>query len=375
MPDSRASSDDRTEGRSGVSTRLRVLLTNDDGPPGPDSPYIYGFAKRLVKEFGWDVKIVIPNAQKSWIGKAFHIKEITTGCYYYPRGPDGMGEASSYSRAMKPEEGEFSEWVLLDGSPATCANIGLHNLFKDEMDLVISGPNLGRNSSAAFALSSGTIGAALSGALSGVRAIAVSYGTVKRPVPLELYEPAHALSCRIIARLLASWPQQSDSGAGTGSAPDLYNINIPMVDELLLEHGGMRVVWTHMWRNRYGRLFKAIQEPPAAKSEGPAMDMQPGGPDASPSNSGQVTAHWKTSDSSSSVDATAPRSLTFKFSPDFQDLINPPLESLPVGSDGWAIAQNWASVTPLCASFAEPGGFDVADEGEADGSGVSLFKL
>lgn len=372
-----SSSDIPREGKSDVGRKLRVLLTNDDGPPGPDSPYIYGFAKRLVEDFDCDVKVVIPNAQKSWIGKAFHIKEIVRGCFYYPKGNDGAGETSVSSRALNSEEGEFAEWVLLDGTPATCTNIGLHNLFKDEIDLVISGPNLGRNSSAAFALSSGTIGAALSGALSGVRAIAVSYGTVKRPVPLELHEPAHSLSCRIIARLLASWPQQSSPS--TGLTPDLYNINIPMVDELLPEHGGMRVVWTHMWRNRYGRLFKPIQEP-AAKFEAAASDVQPGGPDASPSSSvsAQATGHWEplsTPPSSSQGDFTSPKSLTFKFAPDFQNLISPPLESLPVGSDGWAIAQNWASVTPLCASFAEPDGADLAGECEVDSSGVKLFKL
>lgn len=43
-------------------------------------------------------------------------------------------------------------------------------------DLVLSGPNFGRNTGLAFCLSSGTLGAALAGALSGVKSIAVSYG-------------------------------------------------------------------------------------------------------------------------------------------------------------------------------------------------------
>jgi 5'/3'-nucleotidase SurE len=45
-------------------------------------------------------------------------------------------------------------WILLDGTPATCSNIALHNLYPGQIDLVISGPNLGRNTSSAFALSS-----------------------------------------------------------------------------------------------------------------------------------------------------------------------------------------------------------------------------
>ena len=112
-------------------------------------------------------------------------------------------------------------------TPATCANVALHNLYPGEIDLVvctclpflsylivnpiqISGPNFGRNTSgwllqsyqqeavsswftAAFSLSSGTIGAAMSAALSRTRAIAISYGSVLHPTPLKLHEPAHNL--------------------------------------------------------------------------------------------------------------------------------------------------------------------------------------
>ena len=35
------------------------------------------------------------------------------------------------------KEGETGEWVLLDGTPASCANIALHNLYKGEIDLVV----------------------------------------------------------------------------------------------------------------------------------------------------------------------------------------------------------------------------------------------
>jgi tubulin--tyrosine ligase len=43
------------------------------------------------------------------------------------------------------------------------------------VDLVLSGPNFGRNTTAIFALSSGTIGGALEGAVCGKKAIALSY--------------------------------------------------------------------------------------------------------------------------------------------------------------------------------------------------------
>ena len=45
-----------------------VLLTNDDGPPAKDSPFILSFVESLHKQLGWtDVRVVIPSSQKSWI--------------------------------------------------------------------------------------------------------------------------------------------------------------------------------------------------------------------------------------------------------------------------------------------------------------------
>lgn len=39
---------------------------NDDGPPCASSPNIFGFYKLLRDHLGWDVKVVIPDCQKSW---------------------------------------------------------------------------------------------------------------------------------------------------------------------------------------------------------------------------------------------------------------------------------------------------------------------
>jgi len=173
---------------------VRVLLTNDDGPPDiHESPYVLGLYQHLTRNLGWDVKVVLPNAQKSWIAKAYHIKQTIRGWYYYPK-DNGQGEVSVQSRPLKA--GEIAEWILLDGTPATCSNVALHNLYPGQIDLVISGPNVGWNISS-YALSSGTIGAALSSSLSKTRAIALSYGTVTSEKPTELFEPSHVLSCNV----------------------------------------------------------------------------------------------------------------------------------------------------------------------------------
>ncbi|KAF7347813.1 Sure-like protein [Mycena venus] len=338
---------------------MKVLLTNDDGPPNSAaSPYIFAFHNHLTA-LGWDVKVVLPSSQKSWIGKAFHITEITKGRYFYPTGPvsninipDGLtGETSETSRPLK--DGEVAEWILLDGTPATCANVALHNIYPGEIDLVISGPNHGRNSScqsslrfcttltdapqiAAFALSSGTIGAALSGSLSKTRSIAVSYGNVVHPTPKTYFEPAHVLAGRIVRYLWDNWGHD-DGGLRAGEV-DLYNVNIPLIEGLLTDEG-LKIIWTTMWRNSYGRLFKAVsgETPGTAQQSANAA-----GPDASMADAQGVQE-------TSSVDT-----LAFKFSPAMEGLIHPDESSLPVGSDGWAIFKGYASVTPLRSSYAEP---------------------
>ncbi|THH17008.1 hypothetical protein EW146_g3742 [Bondarzewia mesenterica] len=274
-------------------------------------------------------------------GKAYQIKDIITGRYYYPRDPDGMGEISESSRPL--QDGEFAEWILLDGTPATCANIGLHNLYKDEIDLLLSGPNLGRNTSSAFALSSGTIGAALSSSLSQIRSIALSYGTVIHPTPDSFFHPAHDLSLRIIQHLYDNWGTDPE-GLRSGEI-DLYNVNIPMVEGLLGEDD-LPIYWTRIWRNTYGRLFEAYMQGNAAvlTSAGSAA-----GPDALSSTFIPVA-----SPASTDVEPKALGSLVFKFAPDMTNLINPAEHMLPEGSDGWAMMKGWVSVTPMRASFAEP---------------------
>jgi tubulin--tyrosine ligase len=252
--------------------------------------------------------------------------------------------------------------------------VALHNLYHGAIDLLvrvpslfifktlilpcqISGPNLGRNTSglskemcfsfriltsantiAAFALSSGTVGAALSSSLSQIRSIAVSYGTVVHPTPSAFREPAHRLAAGIVNHLWSNWGKD-EAGLRNGEV-DLYNLNIPMIEQLLTDEG-LTIVWTTMWRNSYGRLFKVVL--PDAKSS-----VSPAGPDlatADPVDETQCGIEVPSEDVSP---------LVFRFAPDMRGLINPLSTSVPVGSDGWAMLKGYVSITPLRASFAEP---------------------
>ena len=113
-----------------------------------------------------------------------------------------------------------------------------------------------------------------------------------------------------------------------------------MIEELLTNEG-LPTVWTTMWRNSYGRLFKALSTGETAAEQ----LVSPAGPD---SNAGAAEENPGAQVAPKNVD-----NLVFKFSPDLRDLITPLPSSVPVGSDGWAISKGYACVTPLRACFAE----------------------
>ncbi|CAE6436985.1 unnamed protein product [Rhizoctonia solani] len=348
---------------------VRVLITNDDGPPAKDSPYVLGLYLEL-KKLGWDVRVVLPASQKSWIvnPRQYVIHDVIHGQYFYPK-EDGTGEKCDAPRSL--EAGEVGEWILLEGTPATCTNIALHNLYPGEIDLVVSGPNFGRNTASAFTLSSGTIGAAMSGALSRMRSIAISYGTFHKPSPVKYNAPAHALAGQIIKRLWENWG--TDKNGLRLNEVDLYNVNIPMVDELL-QPEGMEVCWTTIWGNSYGRLFKLHNESDkkisrAGPDAPPSTSTTPAQPNISLHNQLQQGSHNGSLTPNQSISTPDPHrvhtpsipvhlqrsELVFTFSPEMQHLVSPPLDKLPYGTDTWAIHHGKASVTPMRAAFC-PGG-------------------
>ena len=198
---------------------------------------------------------------------------------------------------------------------------------------------------AAFALSSGTIGAAMSSSLSKKRAIAISYGTIVHPTPTTYFEPAHRMSCKIINHLWNNWGED-ECGLRDGEV-DLYSVNIPLIENIL-SNEGLKICWTRMWRNSYGRLFKNISQANSSN-----RSVQAPGPD--------TITNRQTEASGPSLEDEESGNLLFKFAPEMKGLITPSLATLPIGSDGWALHHGWVSVTPLRASFGEPhthGGVD-----------------
>ena len=78
------------------------------------------------------------------------------------------------------------------------------------MDLVISGPNYGRNSTSLFSLSSGTIGGAMEAAVCGKRGIALSFAFYSREHDPNLIAGASRHAVKVIEHLYNTWAEHVD---------------------------------------------------------------------------------------------------------------------------------------------------------------------
>lgn len=126
-----------------------ILVTNDDGITSR------GIRKlvELVSEIG-EVVVVAPDSPQSGMGHA-----ITVGDTLRIRPNDIFGGIQSYE---------------CSGTPADCVKLAKHYILKDRKpDLVVSGINHGSNSSISV-LYSGTMSAAIEGAMEGLPAIGFS---------------------------------------------------------------------------------------------------------------------------------------------------------------------------------------------------------
>ncbi|XHF97943.1 hypothetical protein AWENTII_001515 [Aspergillus wentii] len=205
---------------------MHILVVNDDGPPcNRLSPYIRPFVNAL-EDAGHLVSVAIPAASRSWIGKA-HLIEASLKATYVPPNAfldDGTWDANYHHHTDSTPNENQNDWVVItNGTPASCTQLGLFNLFAERgpIDLVISGPNHGRNASTIYNLSSGTVGGALEAATCGKRGIAVSFGS-KDPQPIEIIRAAARLSVKVILHLYRNWDERVE----------LYNLNVPMREDV-----------------------------------------------------------------------------------------------------------------------------------------------
>jgi tubulin---tyrosine ligase len=206
--------------------------------------------------------------------------------------------------------------VLVDGTPASCVQIGLYHFFQDRgpIDLVVSGPNYGRNSTAVFSLSSGTLGGALEAAVCKRKAIALSYAFFSRNHDPEIIAGASKLSVKVIQHLWDNW----------GKDVDLYSVNVPLVENV----GERKIMWTSMLQNYWGHgsCFQEVED-----EEGDADEEE----QKIREGEGQLAQNGE-----EGSNVTRHKHKHFKWAPRFTDVYQSVEEAGP-GNDGWAVKEGY----------------------------------
>lgn len=215
---------------------MNILLTNDDGIFAPGLAAIY---KELVKM--GDVAVVAPADSRS-----------------------GASHSVTFHRPIVCNKvdinGQFTGFSV-QGSPADCVKLAVMQLYKGPFDLLVAGINNGSNAGI-NTYYSGTVAAAMEGALLKIPAVAMSLANEEQMD----YEKAAQYCMKILKKLMpiagstpstgstrspqASSPRRSSGQAGSPqtSSPqasslcsgDVLNINIPHLSKG--EPKGIRVV-------------------------------------------------------------------------------------------------------------------------------------
>lgn len=237
---------------------MHVLLTNDDGPLDDRScPYMKYFVDEIKRSTDWTVLIVVPNQQRSWIGKAHFAGKSLSTTYIYT-----VDSTETVNSNINKFEGPFDapqlllvlqgyqEWALIDSTPAACADIGLHHLDsrKKPVDLVISGPNFGKNAGNLYMLASGTVGAAMEAVTHGTRAIALSYEFRDLNHNFDVLKEASKISVKLVTHLYEQLRQNPQI--------DLFTVNVPLIPSLKL--GSTKIKYAPILQNTWTSIYKPV---------------------------------------------------------------------------------------------------------------------
>lgn len=171
---------------------MRILLTNDDGYHARGLQLL----ERIARTFSDDITVVAPADEQSGKGRSLTLTEPF--------------------RVRKHAENRYA----VRGTPTDCVMFALAEVMKDaKPDLILSGVNRGGNLAEDVSYS-GTVSAAMEGALAGIRSVALSQRYAQTgagdAVP---FDTAEAWGARALEPLLtAEWAPRT-----------LVNINFPPI--------------------------------------------------------------------------------------------------------------------------------------------------
>ncbi|MGB0429456.1 MAG: 5'/3'-nucleotidase SurE [Bacteroidia bacterium] len=172
--------------------KLTILVTNDDGITAPGIKNLIN----VVKNFG-NVVVVAPDSPQS-----------------------GMGHAVTITKPLRLEKLDLFDGVesyQCTGTPADCVKLAVDQVLHKKPDLLVSGINHGSNASINV-LYSGTMSAAVEGAIEGIPSIGFSLTNYDRNAD---FSPGLPYIRKVIDNVL-----QNGLPEGT-----LLNVNIPVVED------------------------------------------------------------------------------------------------------------------------------------------------
>lgn len=338
---------------------MTIVITNDDGPlDNLHSQYVAPFVNHYLAKYDdksplYNQKLLIsvPSEQKSWISKAhFANKEIKIQFLYsssklpfdnnFKIGPFPKPLPMSLHKGLQPTrfnpdlkllESHYNcfpvnihsktfnslediklffdiEWVLVNGTPATATDIGIHHLIEPSSGAgiknLISGPNVGRNVSRPYITSSGTIGATMEsfitsgGSINGIGLSWAYFDNIK-DVGNSSLDSTSDWSWRVVLHLM-------DDGMGLDA--EVYAVNVPILQNGL--DANTKVVAAPIQDNTWKTLYE--------------------------------------------IDKESEVGITFKWNPDFNSNRIKMAEGLLNGdkNDGSLIEGKNITITPLLANFA-----------------------
>lgn len=153
---------------------MRILLTNDDGIHAPGLEVL----EAIAREFTDDIWICAPDEEQS-----------------------GMGHALTLTRPVRLNQHDERRFSVT-GTPTDSVTMGMRKVMDAQPDVILSGVNRGANLGDDITYS-GTVSAAIEGALAGIRSIALSQVYARNgAADDDTFRAARAWGKRVVEPLL-----------------------------------------------------------------------------------------------------------------------------------------------------------------------------
>ncbi len=195
---------------------MKILLTNDDGIFSDGLRFLWKYLEKRYKLY-----VVVPETEKSATSHSINL-----------------------SNPIRVKKIKFNKsfCYLVSGTPVDCVKIGIKELIKEKIDMVVSGINSGPNLGMDI-LYSGTVSAASEGAILGIPSISVSIADYKN----FNFKTGAELTFKIIEKIKSiKFPKDT-----------ILNINIP--NRKMNEIKGIKI--TYQSESRFNEEYEKRVDP------------------------------------------------------------------------------------------------------------------